>query len=364
MVIRTTRRLFVQRWLIPLLMLTLGACDTGGDEGPRGLEETGCTIPTSQLRESTAVDAIPALTDPELVGIEEIEYLTDDDLVVGIYLGEEIVAVPHNILNWHEVVNFNTTTPQVAVTFCPLTGSALAFDRTAIGNAEFGVSGLIYLNNNVMFDRRSSSSLWSQMSRGAVCGKEAGTMLRPVPLVEMTWGGWRSLYPESRVLSSNTGFTRNYRNDPNRVYKEPDNPQLLFPMPVAVDRRRPPKERVLGLPDGDGGLAFPLAALDNGAPFRIVTTTFQGQPLVVFFDREREAAGAYRLTGAHAGHTFTVTEGQLRDTETGSVWEVDGRAVTGPLAGSRLTPVDEAYISFWFAWATFQPEAALWTDDV
>jgi len=350
--------------LLAALPLSLAACDSDADgDGGQEPENTGCIISTRLLHESVAIDAIPALTDPELVGAEEVDYLTDDALVLGFRLGDLTVAVPHNLLNWHEVINFNQTNPRVAITFCPLTGSGLAFDRAAIGDAEFGVSGLIFLNNNVLYDRRSPPSLWSQMSTKAICGQASRMTLRPVALLEMTWAGWRSLYPDTRVLSTNTGFDRNYRIDPIAEYKEVDNARLLFPMPGPIDTRRPPKERVLGIPDGLGGLAFPFLALDNGEPFRVIHTAVAEQPLVVFFDRTRNAAAAYHLIDEHAQRTFEVRDGQIVDAETESVWQVDGRATSGPLEGSRLAPIDEAYVSFWFAWAVFQPETEIWIDE-
>ena len=349
--------------LLPMLLLAFPACDSGGDEQGPEPESPGCIIPTNLLNDSVPIDAIPALTEPELVSADAVDYLGDDALVLGFHLGDLTVAVPHNILNHHEVINFNQTTPRVAVTFCPLTGSGLVFDRAAIGNAEFGVSGLIYLNNNVVYDRREPPSLWSQMGALAVCGEAVNTTLRPLALIEMTWEGWRTLYPDTKVISSNTGFERNYWADPIASYKEPHDTSILFPMPNPIDTRRLPKERVLGIPDGVGGIAFPMMALDNGEPFRVVHASAKSSPIVVFFDRARRAAAAYHLTDDHAQRTFEVRTGQIIDIQTESIWQVDGRASGGPLDGTRLPPVDEAYVSFWFAWAAFQPQTAIWTDE-
>lgn len=348
--------------LLPMILLALPACDSGGEKAGPEPEGPGCIIPTSLLNDSVPVDAIPALTEPALISTDAADYLVDDALVLGFHLGDLTVAVPHNILNHHEVINFNQTTPRVAVTFCPLTGSGLVFDRAAIGNAEFGVSGLIYLNNNVIYDRREPPSLWSQMGALAVCGEAANTTLRPLALIEMTWEGWRTLYPDTKVISENTGFQRNYRVDPIAEYKEPFDNTFLFPMPNPIDTRRLPKERVLGIPDGVGGIAFPMMALDNDEPFRVVHATSKGNPIVVFFDRARRAAAAYHLTGEHAQRTFEVRGGRIIDTQTESAWQVDGRASGGPLEGTGLVPVDEAYVSFWFAWAAFQPQTEIWTD--
>ena len=337
------------------LVCGLSACDSGGEDDTGGIdpERTGCIIPINQLNESVAIDAIPALTDPELVGADAVSYLEDDDLVLGFRLGDLTVAVPHGILNWHEVINFNQTTPRAAITFCPLTGSGLAFDRTAIGNAEFGVSGLIYLNNNVVYDRRNPPSLWSQMGTGAICGDASGTPLRSLALIEMTWAGWHSLYPETRVLSGEYGFSAHLRGRPHRFVQRAEQHLLALSHARLHRHAATPEERVLGIPDGEGGLAFPVMALDNGEPMRAVHATLRGEPIVVFFDRARRAAAAYYLSGRHAQRTFTVRDGHVIDAQTGSEWQVDGLAISGELAGNRLPPIAEAYVSFWFAWAAF-----------
>ncbi len=344
---------------IPSLILALLPVLMACDSDPRGATDERCNIPTGLLFQSVPLDAIPALTDPLLVGADEADYLADSDLVLGLLLDDLTVAVPHNILWWHEVINFNSTAPPVAVTFCPLTGSGIAFDRSVIGNAEFGVSGLIFLNNNVIYDRREPRSLWSQMRTEGICFDEVGTSLPTVPLLEMTWGGWRALHPETRVLSDSTGFERNYRVDPLARYKQLNNFEVLFPM-ASIDVRRPPKERVLGIPDGLAGLAFPFLILDDGSPIRAIHESVGGQPLVVFFDPERQAAAAYRLTGADAGRRFEVRDGKIVDTDTESTWEVDGRATGGPREGAHLTPVPDAYVSYWFAWEAFQPGTEIW----
>lgn len=131
-------------WLLPMILLALAACDSGGDEGRAEPEDTGCIVPTRLLNDSVPIDAIPALTEPELVNADAVDYLQDDALVLGLHLGDLTVAVPHNILNFHEVINFSRTTPRVAVTFCPLTGSGLAFDRAAIDDVRQEATHLIH----------------------------------------------------------------------------------------------------------------------------------------------------------------------------------------------------------------------------
>ncbi len=350
-----------------LVALLPAACDSNpADSRSGGLDSLDvnarqtCSLLLDQVFDSVAKDAIPALINPALTDADNVDYLNDDDRVLGIKVGAQAIAVPHNILWWHEIVNFDFAEQRLAVTYCPLTGSGLVFDRSDVAGAAFGVSGLLIKNNLIMYDRSANESLWPQMTRGAQCGPSDGTRLFTYPALEMTWEGWRALHPATRVVSSATAFRRNYTENPYGNYDEPDNTTLLYAMPI--DARRAPKERVLGLPAGDGGLAFPFSALDNGAPVRTLHAD-DGQPLVVFWHRAYQAAMAYRLPADGAAQTFNVRDGAIFDAETGSQWRIDGRAVAGPLQGLRLQPVRDAYIAFWFAWAAFQPETELWTGE-
>ena len=346
-----------------VLLLSLAACDLNDSnvDLPGGSDD--CNIPTSLFADGgVGKDGIPALTDPDFVNASESAFLSGNNRVIGLIVDGQPIAVPHNILWWHEIVNLNVESQKIAVTYCPLTGSSMAFDRAAVGGGAFGVSGLLFQNNLTMYDRTNDESLWPQMNREAGCGPRTGAPLPMVAVYEMSWAGWRALYPDTRLLSDQTGFPRNYTTTgyPYGSYETPDNSSLLFPM--AIDDQRPPKERVLGIPDGDGGVAFPFFELDAAGPFRAVHEKVGGQDVVVFWDRSKQGAMAYRPRANGQDLTFQALESGLFDNQTGSRWELDGRAVEGALADTRLEPVAEAYVAFWFAWAAFQPDIRLWQE--
>ena len=207
-----------------------------------------CTLPNDQVVSGgPGKDGIPALTDPPTFAAAEATYMAEEDRVIGLVIDGVPVAIPHNILWWHEIVNYNTSSEQLAVTYCPLTGSSIVFDRAVVGGAELGVSGLLYNNNLIMYDRNTEEALWSQMLSGAGCESSKNVSLTSIPHIEMSWAGWTDLHPNTRVISSSTGFTRNYTRYPYGNYEDLNNPDLLFRQP-ALDERRPPKERVLGIP--------------------------------------------------------------------------------------------------------------------
>lgn len=342
------------------------AAETG--EGPR------CVIAANELGDGgVARDAIASLEHSPVVGQDDAEadYLEDDDRVVGIELDGRPVAVPLNLLYIHEVVNLDAGDlpgveggPKVAVTYCPLTGSSLVFDRSAVEGRTFGVSGLLLKNNLVLFDRTAEDeedTIWSQM-RGqgdGLCGPGAGSSLPLHPSLELRWEGWRALRPDGLVVARPPQSAISYRGNPWETYEEPDNPTVAVPM--ELDDRLPPKERVLGLPwGGDGGVAFPFSRLGSRTR-RAVPTSREGRPVVVLWSAEHRTAAAYFTDHAEDGETtLEATDDGFRDRTTGSRWTIAGEAVDGPRAGERLEPVPEAYVAFWFAWAAFQPETIIW----
>lgn len=369
----TPSRHFRTGWLfllLPALALSLTACDevnpfSSDDTVADVAEAKEGTIPGDQIYEgcSGGKDCIPALTDPSTSDAQDVSFLDPSSRVIGVQVGEKAIAVPHNILWWHEIANISVEGLNLAVTLCPLTGSSLTFNRSTIGGAEFGVSGLLFKNNLIMYDRRSTESLWPQMMREAGKGEATGTKLEMYPSIEISWEGWKELHPNSAVVNRNTGHQRNYNRYPYGDYDRKENGNTLYPMPDGIDARRAPKERVLGIPDGEGGgIAFPFGELaDGSATKRVVPYEGADEPIVVFWHGAFEGAMAYRPVLEGEELDFTVQEGEIVDVGTGSTWTVDGRAISGPMSGKRLEAVPNAYTAFWFAWAGFQPDTEIWT---
>ncbi|HKY53443.1 MAG TPA: DUF3179 domain-containing protein, partial [Anaerolineales bacterium] len=167
-------------------------------------------------------DGIPSIDDPKFLSVGDAS-LQDSDLVLGLDIDGDVRAYPLDILVWHEIVNDVVGGEPVVVTYCPLCFTNQVFKRTVNAQVvEFGTSGKLYNSNLVMYDR-TSETLWSQALGQAIVGEHAGKKLERVPFDVAYWSDWKALYPDSKVLSPETGFGRPYGTDPyGDYYRSPD----------------------------------------------------------------------------------------------------------------------------------------------
>ncbi len=234
-------------------------------------------------------DGIPALVNPGFTTAAAVDYLIDDDLVIGIRVGAEVRAYPHPILDWHEIVNDDIDSVSLAILYCPLTGSGMAWSRALPNNAitTFGVSGLLYNANLIPYDRATNSN-WSQMRLQCVQGALSGKFAATYPLVETTWKTWKEMFPETPVIASKTGYSRPYGTYPYGDYKT--DPLLIFPV-SNVDTRLPRKERIHGIIVGDKTKVFRIQSFpdDIGA----LHDTFNGIDIIVVGSKDKNFVVSY-----------------------------------------------------------------------
>ena len=340
----------------------------GTQPGFTGSPYDARSFPHDEIVTVLGRDAIPAITDPAMARLDEVGYLADSDIVLGVVVDGDARAYPHNIGWWHEIVNDVVGGVPVSVTFCPLTGTGLVFDgRDAGGRVTLGVSGLLYNTNLVMYNRRDGESLYPQIYGAGVDGPDNGQALRLLPVVETTWAAWKRLYPDTRVLIDAPYPSSQYTVYPYQQYRT-DHDWLLFPVRPQPGSNPNPfasalgaKERVLGVRVDGSSMAFPFAVM---GPQRVVNEVVGGLEIVVAYDGAARLAIPFsRRLGDRVLHFDLVEDGRfpfsLRDRETQSLWDIRGLAVAGELAGQRLTQLP-AHNAMWFAWVTFWPRTDVW----
>jgi hypothetical protein len=371
--------------------VVLAACSGGSDEQPApdggaGIEalpfdttdwKTDFSEHSVSLEEFVGggppKDGIPSIDEPRFVSVAEAdELLSAREPVAVVELGGQARAYPLQVLTWHEIVNDELAGEPIAVTYCPLCNSTVAFRREVDGEpVEFGTTGMLRNSDLVMYDR-ATESWWQQVTAEAVVGEQTGTRLEVLPSQILSWQEFRRAHTDGEVLSRDTGFERDYGQNPYTSYdSDPDSAPFLFQ--GEPDRSLPPKERVAAIRTGErSAVVYPFSRLRDEAP---VGDEVDGRAVVVFFDPDVASAldssviSEGRKVGAAAVFERTVKgrtlefepgsePGSFRDGQTGSTWDMSGRATAGPLAGTRLEQVvhDD---QFWFALAAFFEDAAI-----
>ena len=300
-------------------------------------------------------DGIPSIDSPKFISVAEADKILEDgELVVGLDINGDIRAYPLQILVWHEIVNDIVGGSPVAVTYCPLCFTNQVFNRTVDGKTvEFGTSGKLYNSNLVMYDR-TSNSLWSQALGQSIVGKDAGVKLDRIPFDVAFWKEWKQLYPESKVLSRDTGSTRPYGADPYGDYYT--NGDLFFPVSNKDDRLGL-KEIIVGLENSGLYKAYKLQQIEDSK----VINDRTGNKSVALFSLHPFMVRAFDSTidGQSLQFLYDKNSSKITDTQTGSEWNFDGISTAGAMKGKHLTrlPFDEG---FWFEWVAFHPETELY----
>ena len=318
-------------------------------------------------------DGIPTIRDPRFISIAEADAVyVDHSPVMQVSLNGDARAYPLGILIWHEIVADVVGGVPVAVTFCPLCNTAMTFDRTIGGTVyDFGVSGLLRNSDLIMYDSQTES-LWQQIGGVAIVGDMVGARLTVLPSTIVAWGDFKAQYPEGIVLSRETGYARRYGANPYVGYDDPGNVPFLFR--GEIDPRLSAMERVVTLDLPGDAVAYPFTLLTEQ---RAVADVRDGREIVVFWtpgvtsaldgadiarSRDVGATGVFERSVDGRPLNFRPNPDDpatFLDEQTESVWNIFGAALSGPLAGTQLTPVVHAD-HFWFAWAAFQPDTVVY----
>ncbi|MCZ6541906.1 MAG: DUF3179 domain-containing protein [Nitrospinae bacterium] len=265
-----------------------------------------------------AKDGIPAIDRPRFVPASQASrtFLDDGDRVMALMVNGKKKVYPLKIINWHEIVNDSIGGRRVVVTFCPLCGTGMVFDAHAAGRPlNFGVSGLLYKSNVLLYDRQTES-LWSQIKQEAVTGKLIGTRLQLIPSTQTTWGAWKKQHPDTLVLSTQTGYDRDYERDPYQGYFT--SREIFFPV-GRLDHRYHPKEQVIGVQLEGLAKAYPFSELARvKSPFK-------------------DKVGKKTVCVLYDSKSRTAT---IKDE-----------------SGKELPSV----VVFWFAWHAFHPDTQVYT---
>ena len=285
-----------------------------------GFDVSDTLVPIKEIRRTGVKrDGIPSIDEPKFVAAEDADFLRDDDRVIGVERSGLSKAYPIRILDYHEVVNDDYDGEAILVTYCPLCYTGMVFSAQAKDfGLKFGVSGLLYNSDVLLYDRRTGS-LWSQILSKAIAGPLKGMTLPPVTASHTTWRNWRARHPDTLVLSTETGFRRDYRESPYREYAR--SRSLMYPVKER-NKAFGNKALVLGVRLGDTSKAYAFKELKKTGE-QTVTDNVAGRPVTIEWSAEDDFA---------------------------MVLDADGNELP-------------SVIAYWFAWYAFHPGTEIYRAD-
>jgi len=298
-------------------------------------------------------DGIPPLRQPEMINAKQAKYLEDDNIVFGIEVNGDVRAYPKRILAWHEMFVDNVGGIDFAGVYCTLCGTVILYETEAKGIAhEVGTSGFLYRSNKLMYDK-ATQSLWNTLKGEPVIGplvdKDIAFDHRSV--VTTTWGKWKKLHPDTKVLSLNTGHRRDYGEGvAYHQYFSTDN--LMFHTPFS-DHRLKNKTEVLALRFKE----HPHEPVAISTDFLNKHPVYRGnigtQKYVVLTDE----TGANRVYDPE-DVVFSQFDGTHKATDLlGQSWLVAESKLTSP-DGRELKRLPY-HRAFWFGWHSSYPNTRL-----
>lgn len=303
-------------------------------------------------------DGIPPIDNPKFKTVADVDdnLLKDHDIVFGINYNGYVAAYPQKILVWHEIVNYEINGKLVSITYCPLTGSTIAYNgQISDFNTTLGVSGKLINSNLLMYDRETDSN-WPQILGKGISDPYQGKKLDNIQLYWSTWKQWKTVYPDTLVLDFDTGFIRSYNSDPYGSYEPGENNSYYqsgepFFGTMARFTILESKEVVYGIQYNDTYLAIQKRALQE---VKLINYNISDKNIVIIYDDRLDSAFIYNRELNGVTYSFGYLNGEIRDLETKSVWDIYGKSNNlGQLS-------QEVYMDvFWFGWYAFFPTTVL-----
>jgi hypothetical protein len=359
--------------IIFFLVLLISACnqvstDTESEVDVPNNIDSEWLIPSDEVVDGgPGKDGIPSVDSPKFNSVDETTYIQDDRLIIGLKIGDEVRAYTHQVLDWHEIVNDQIGEEYISVTYCPLTGTGIVWNRVIEGEvAEFGVSGLLFRNNLIAYDRNTDTN-YSQMQIRGVKGPLSGKTLETnYSTVQTIWGTWKQMYPQSKVLSKQTGFGRNYTGYAYGESYLNDEDYILFPVKHKNERLSAKTVVHAFIPEAVSSDEIEIRVFvkeEMSEEVGVINEEYEGHSIVAAGSQNHDFLVSFHRN-LDDGTTLTFQPVQDRlpvimTDDEGNEWNIFGEAVSGPRTGEKLTPT-KSYNGYWFAIADMFPTACVY----
>lgn len=353
---------------------------------PRGIpyrwttDTTKKIVPLSEFTVAVPKGAFPVMNYPKFISAGPgLQTYFRHEPVISIAIKGEARAYPLNSLTVHEIANDTLGGIPILVTYCPLCNASVVYDRRLQQQGRerlltFQVSGMLRNSDMVMFDTQTET-WWQQLMGDALVGELAGAKLSVIPSLVISVEEFFQRYPQGQILSRETGVAGAAKSYGQNPYPGYDNlrgsPYDAFFDQSKVDKRLPPMERVVDVESKGKRKVYPFAVISKKG---VINDTFNGKHLVIFYksgtvsvldeqniNTSRNVGSATLFNAVLDGQklTFQKKGDSFKDGQTGSIWDITGRSLAGPLKGKQLR-IEPHSNHLAFAWLAFYPDSEIY----
>jgi hypothetical protein len=289
---------------------------------------------------------------PSFGGASEAK-IDPDDKVLAVTLGQEARAYPIRTMGYHHIVNDTVNGVPIAVTYCTLCHTGLVWNRMLEGRLlHFRLAGIN--NGNALLRDEETSSIWQQSTGEALFGPLKGKQLELVRSNELSFALWRKEQPQGLVLKPNSLYATEY--DPKDWEKHVEKTRTV------VDTTKSgigPHQLMVGVTVAGQNKAYPIEAI---LAAKLIQDHVGKVPVLVMVGPDGASIRIFKgsVEGESSPRTFSSgpRDGTMTDAETGSIWNFQGCAIEGQMAGRCLKEID-AHKDYWFDWMNHHPESAV-----
>ncbi len=275
--------------------------------------------------------------------------IPEDKLVLGVIINGRAKAYPIQLIGYHHQVVDTFGNVNVMVTYCTVCRTGRVYS-TYIQEAEkFDTFRLVGMDHfNAMFEDAGTKSWWQQSTGMAIAGPLKGAQLKELPSEQMRLGAWLRKHPESIIMQ------------PDTTYKEKFEKMASYDKGLSksdLTKRDSgswnAKSWVIGVQHLETARAYDWNQLVKD---RIIQDSLPWYPIMITLESDTASFHAFNtlVDGQNLRFERADAESTLKDTNTGSLWNADGKSISGPLVGKQLMQI-QAYQEFWHSWQTFHP---------
>ena len=273
--------------------------------------------------------------------------IDSNKLVIGIEIHGESRAYPIQLIGYHHQVKDTVGNTPVMITYCTVCRTGRVYSPIVDGKLDkFRLVGMDHFN--AMFEDETTKSWWQQATGVAIAGPLKGSHLEELPSHQSSLASWMRLHPNSTILQPDSNYKEDYHD-----LADFDKGTIKGHLEKRDSSSWKMKSWVVGIKTKGFEKVYDWNDLLKND---MIEDTLGRQPVLLVLESDTSTFHAYSrvIQGETLSFSLNKSLSQLTDTNTHSIWNLNGFCISGPLKDNQLETL-AAYQEFWHSWKQFHP---------